>query len=43
MLLCLPPNLSFVSAGFDFNALLNDVTPVSPMLLSVDTKHNGGD
>ena len=35
--------LSEVSVVFDFNALLNDVTPVSPMLLSVDTKHNGGD
>ena len=25
---------------FDFNALLNDVAPVSPMLLSVDVKRN---
>ena len=28
--------LSFVSVVFDFNASLNDVAPVSPMLLSVD-------
>ena len=42
-LLCLQLRLSEVSVVFDFNALLNDVTPVSPMLLSVDTKHNGGD
>ena len=27
---------SFVSVVFDFNASLNDVAPVSPMLLSVD-------
>ena len=30
------PRLSFVSVVFDFNASLNDVAPVSPMLLSVD-------
>ena len=28
--------LSSVSVVFDFNASLNDVTPVSPILLSVD-------
>ena len=28
--------LSLVSVVFDFNASLNDVAPVSPMLLSVD-------
>ena len=28
--------LSSVSVMFDFNASLNDVAPVSPMLLSVD-------
>ena len=28
--------LSFESVVFDFNASLNDVAPVSPMLLSVD-------
>ena len=28
--------LSFVSVVFDFSASLNDVAPVSPMLLSVD-------
>ena len=30
------PRLSFVSVVFDFNASLNDVTPVSPMSLAVD-------
>ena len=34
-LLCLPSRLSFVSVVFDFNASLNDVAPVSPMLLSI--------
>ena len=29
---------STVSAMFDFSASLNDVAPVSPMLLSVDVK-----
>ena len=33
--LCLPPRLSFVSAVFVFNASLNDVAPVSPILLPV--------
>ena len=33
--------LSFASVVFDFNASLNDVVPVSPMLLSVDEKGNG--
>ena len=28
--------LSFVSVVFDFNASLNDVAPLSPILLSVD-------
>ena len=28
--------LSFVSVVFDFNASLNDVTPLPPMLLPVD-------
>ena len=31
-------NLSWVSAVFDFNASLNDVAPLSPMLLPVDLK-----
>ena len=35
-LLYSPPILSFVSAVFVFNASLNDVAPVSPILLSVD-------
>ena len=30
--------LSFVSVVFDFNASLNDVAPVAPMLLSVYVK-----
>ena len=30
--------LSFVSVVFDFSASLNDVAPVSPMLLAVDAK-----
>ena len=34
-LLCSPPILSFVSVVFDFNASLNDVAPVSPILLPV--------
>ena len=37
--LCLlrsPNKLSFVSVAFDFNASLNDVAPVSPILLPVD-------
>ena len=35
-----------MSVEFDFNASLNDVAPVSPMLLSVDLivmKKKGGD
>ena len=36
LLLCSPLRLSFVSVVFDFSASLNDVAPVSPMLLSVD-------
>ena len=35
-LLYLLPRLSFVSVVFDFNASLNDVAPVSPILLAVD-------
>ena len=35
-LLCSPLRLSFVSVVFDFNATLNDVVPVSPIMLSVD-------
>ena len=34
--LCSQPRLSFVSVVFDFNASLNDVAPISPILLSVD-------
>ena len=34
----LPHILSSVSVVFDFNASLNDVAPVSPILLSVDLK-----
>ena len=34
--LSLPHRLSFVSVVFDFNDSLNDVAPVSPILLSVD-------
>ena len=30
--------MSFVSVVFDFNASLNDIAPVSPILLSVDEK-----
>ena len=33
---CSPLRSSFVSVVFDFNASLNDVAPLSPMLLSVD-------
>ena len=32
------PRLSSVSVVFDFNDSLNDVAPVSPMLLPVDVK-----
>ena len=35
-LLFSPLRLSFASVVFDFNASLNDVAPVSPILLSVD-------
>ena len=34
--LCLQSRLSFTSVVFDFSASLNDVAPVSPMLLAVD-------
>ena len=39
--LSLPPRLSFVSVVFDFSASLNDVAPVSPMLLPVDATRKG--
>ena len=39
-LLSSPPRLSSVSDVFDFNGSLNDVAPVSPMLLPVDMKKN---
>ena len=32
--------LRFVSVVFDFNESLNDIAPVSPMLLSVDVMRN---
>ena len=35
-LLPLQLRLSFVSVAFDFNASLNDIAPVSPILLTVD-------
>ena len=35
-----PIRSSAVSVVFDFNDSLNDVAPVSPMLLSVDVKRN---
>ena len=35
-LLSSQPRLSSVSVVFDFNALPNDVAPLSPILLSVD-------
>ena len=35
-LLSSPHRLSFLIVVFDFNASLNDVTPVSPILLPVD-------
>ena len=37
-LLFSPLRLSFVSVVFDFNDSLNDVAPLSPILLSVDVK-----
>ena len=40
-LLSLPHIFSWVSAVFDFNDSLNDVAPLSPIVLSVDTKRNG--
>ena len=33
--------MSSVSVVFDFNDSLNDVAPLSPMLLSVDVKRKG--
>ena len=35
-LLCSPPRSSFMSVVFDFNASLNDVAPLSLILLPVD-------
>ena len=35
---CSPFRLSSVSVVFDFNASLNDVTPVSSMVFTVDVK-----
>ena len=37
-LLSSPPRLSAVSVVFDFNASLNDVAPVFPILFPVDEK-----
>ena len=42
-LLCSHSRLSSVSFVFDFNASLNDVAPLSPMLLSVDFYENEND
>ena len=39
-LLSLRQRLSAMSVVFDFNDSLNDVAPVSPILLSVDEKRN---
>ena len=40
-LLCSQLKLSIVSVVFDFSASLNDVVPVSPILLAVDAiQHN---
>ena len=36
--LCLPYRMSCMSGVFDFNDSLNDVAPVSPILLAVDVK-----
>ena len=36
--LCSPLRLILMSVVFDFNASLNDVTPASPILLSIDLK-----
>ena len=41
ILLSPPSRLSSVSVVFDFNASLNDVAPVPPMLFSVDLMRNG--
>ena len=35
-LLSSPSRMSFVSVVFDFNASLNDVAPISPILFPVD-------
>ena len=39
-LLSSPPRSSFVSVVFDFNDSLNEIAPVSPMLLPVDVMRN---
>ena len=39
-LLSSPLKLSSVSVVFDFNDSLNDVAPVSPILLPIDEKRN---
>ena len=36
--MCLPFKTIAVSVVFDFKASLNDLTPVSPMLFTVDVK-----
>ena len=36
--LCEPHRLSFVSVVFVFNASLNDVAPLSPMLVPIDLR-----
>ena len=40
--LSLPYRLSFVSVVFDFNDSLNEVAPVSPMLLTFGIKQRKG-
>ena len=37
---CLQLSMSLISVVFDFNDSLNDVAPVSPILLPVDKKGN---
>ena len=40
-LLCSPLRLSLVSVVFDFNASLNDVAPVSPIVFPEKIDENG--
>ena len=40
-LLSSQPRFSAVSVVFDFNDSLNDVAPMTPILLSVDAKRKG--